>query len=545
MVMTSGNKDPEEWADIIGGKAYKKELAKKFKDENDTMKIAIVVDMWLTGFDVPSLATMYVYKPMKDHNLMQAIARVNRVFPEKAGGLIVDYVGIAAALKDAMKRYTKRDQSNYGNNDIKDRAYSEFKERLEICRDLLHGYDYSNFQHGSPAERARLIKGAVNHMIAPDKAIDCKDFIKNASLLRQAVTLCRSLLIGEERFEVGFMESVRTLIVRLQRPGKVTKREINQRIAALIEQSVTSDGVVNLFDEQSEFSLFDEKFMEEVRKMKEKNLAVKLLEDLIRGRVRTLTRSNLVTGELFSNRFSETLNRYINGLLSNEEVIQELLKMAQEMMKAEQQGNDLGLTNEEKAFYDALTRPQAVKDFYSNEQLVELTKELTDMLRKNRTIDWNRRESERANMRRLVKRLLKKYKYPPEEAENAMNIVLKQCEQWRGGTKHIRKNTTQRKILNGRKKKNDDLTMSFHIFFVNLPKRRKRTKRRRHPAYADTQKGGCKTHIARMSVSHGTLCRHSRHLRTGRRRARLHNEHDNDGRAARQHDRKRHTYQLT
>lgn len=226
VVMTSGNKDPEEWADIIDGKAYKKELAKKFKDENDTMKIAIVVDMWLTGFDVPSLATMYVYKPMKDHNLMQAIARVNRVFPEKAGGLIVDYVGIAAALKDAMKRYTKRDQSNYGNNDIKDRAYSEFKERLEICRDLLHGYDYSNFQHGSPAERARLIKGAVNHMIAPDKAIDCKDFIKNASLLRQAVTLCRSLLIGEERFEVGFMESVRTLIVRLQRPGKVTKREI-------------------------------------------------------------------------------------------------------------------------------------------------------------------------------------------------------------------------------------------------------------------------------------------------------------------------------
>lgn len=170
--------------------------------------------------------------------------------------------------------------------------------------------------------------------------------------------------------------------------------------------------------------------MEEVRKMKEKNRAVKLLEDLIRGRVRTLTRSNLVTGELFSNRFSETLNRYINGLLSNEEVIQELLKMAQEMMKAEQQGNDLGLTNEEKAFYDALTRPQAVKDFYSNEQLVELTKELTDMLRKNRTIDWNRRESERANMRRLVKRLLKKYKYPPEETENAMNIVLKQCEQW-------------------------------------------------------------------------------------------------------------------
>lgn len=430
VVMTSGNQDPEEWADIIGGKAYKKELAKKFKDENDPMKIAIVVDMWLTGFDVPSLATMYVYKPMKDHNLMQAIARVNRVFPEKAGGLIVDYVGIASALKEAMKRYTKRDQNNYGNNDIKERAYSEFKEKLEICRDLLHGYDYSKFHHGSPAERAQLIKGAVNFMIPPKKAEACKDFVKNASLLSQAVTLCRSLLVEEERFEVSFMESVRILIIRLQRPGKVSKKEINQRIAALIEQSVHSDGVVNLFDEQTEFSLFDEKFMEEVKKMKEKNLAVKLLEDLLRGRVRMLTRLNLVTGELFSNRFSETLNRYINGLLTNEEVIQELLKMAQEIKEAEQQGNDLGLTNEEKAFYDALIRPQAVKDFYSNEQLVSLTKELTDMLRNNRTIDWNRREAERANMRRLVKRLLKKYKYPPEEAEDAMNIVLKQCEQW-------------------------------------------------------------------------------------------------------------------
>lgn len=430
VVMTSGNQDPEEWADIIGGKAYKKELAKKFKDENDPMKIAIVVDMWLTGFDVPSLATMYVYKPMKDHNLMQAIARVNRVFPEKAGGLIVDYVGIAAALKDAMKRYTKRDQNNYGDNDIKKKAYSEFKEKLEICRDLLHGYDYSNFHHGTPAVRAQLIKGGVNFMIAPEKADACKDFIKNASLLRQAVTLCRSLLVEEERFEVSFMESVRILIIRLQNPGKITKKEINKRIAALIEQSVHSDGVVNLFDEQTEFSLFDEKFMEEVKKMKEKNLAAKLLEDLLRGRVRTMIRSNIVTGELFSNRFSETLNRYVNGLLTNEEVIRELLKLAQEMMEAEKQGNDMGLSNEEKAFYDALTRPQAVKDFYSNDQLVELTKDLTDMLRKNRTIDWNRREAERANMRRLVKRLLKKYKYPPEEAEDAMNVVLKQCEQW-------------------------------------------------------------------------------------------------------------------
>ena len=430
VVMTSGNHDPEEWADIIGGKAYKKELAKKFKDENDPMKIAIVVDMWLTGFDVPSLATMYVYKPMKDHNLMQAIARVNRVFPEKAGGLIVDYVGIAAALKDAMKRYTKRDRENYGNNDIKEKAYSEFKEKLEICRDLLHGYDFSKFHNGSPVERAQLIKGAVNFMMAPEKANDCKEFIKNASLLRQAVTLCRSLLVEGERFVVSFMESVRILILRLQNPGNITKKDINKRIIALIEQSVQSEGVVNLFDEQTEFSLFDERFMEELKKMKERNLAAKLLEDLLRGRIRAMIRTNIITGELFSSKFTETLNRYVNGLITNEEVIQELLKIAQEMMDAEKQGNDLGLSNEEKAFYDALTRPRAVKDFYSNDQLVALTKDLTDMLRRNRTIDWNRRESERANMRRLVKRLLKQYRYPPEGAEDAMNVVLKQCELW-------------------------------------------------------------------------------------------------------------------
>ena len=397
---------------------------------------------------------------MKDHNLMQAIARVNRVFPEKAGGLIVDYVGIAAALKEAMKRYTKRDRDNYGNNDIKEKAYSEFKEKLEICRDLLHGYDYSGllsertlaalgkeskpsllslaqcFHHGTPAVRAQLIKGAVNFLIAPEKAENCKAFIKNASLLRQAVTLCRSLLVEEERFEVSLMDSVRILIIRLQAPGKISKKEINKRVAALIEQSVQSDGVVDIF-KGAEFSLFDEKFMEEVKKMKEKNLAAKLLEDLLRGRVRTMNTINIVTGELFSNRFSETLNRYINGLLTNEEVIQELLKLAQEMMDAEKQGNELGLSNEEKAFYDALTRPQAVKDFYTNDQLVALTKDLTDMLRKNRTIDWNRRESERANMRRLVKRLLKKYKYPPEEAEDAMNVVLKQCEKWAENEIHL------------------------------------------------------------------------------------------------------------
>ena len=431
VVMTSGNQDPEEWHEIIGTKAYKKMLDKKFKDVNDEMKIAIVVDMWLTGFDVPSLATMYVYKPMRDHNLMQAIARVNRVFPDKAGGLIVDYIGIASALKEAMKRYTKRDRDHYANNDIKGKALDKFNELLEICRGLLHGYDYSGFHHGTPLQRAQIIKGAVNFFLAPSMEEKRKDFVKQSTLLKQSVTLCHSLLNEDQRFEVSFIDAVRILIIRFLAPNqKRNAKEINATIAQLIQQSVKSDGVVNLFDEQTEFSLFDEKFMDEVRRMKEKNLAEKLLESLMHDKIRQAIKINITTGEAFSDRFTELLNRYVKGLLTNEEVIQELLKMAKEMMDAEKQGNDLGLDKEEKAFYDALTKPDAVKDFYTNDQLVNLTHDLTDMLRKNRTIDWNRREAERANMRRLIKRLLKTYKYPPEEADNALETVLRQCELW-------------------------------------------------------------------------------------------------------------------
>ena len=430
VVMTSGNQDPEEWQKIIGSKSYKNELARKFKDLKSEMKIAIVVDMWLTGFDVPSLATMYVYKPMKGHNLMQAIARVNRVFPEKSGGLVVDYVGIAAALKSAMNTYTKRDRSRFGNNDINKTAFLKFQEHMEICRDQLFGFDYSKFQDGSQLEKANIIKGAVNFLMAVDKEEQRKEFVKNASLLHQSVTLCRSLLNVQQRFESGFMEAVRTLLNRLTAKGKISKREINERISNLIQQSVHSDGVVNLFDDKAEFSLFDEKFMEEVKQMKEKNIAAELLASLLKGRVKTYQRTNIVRSEQFSDLLTETLSRYLKGLITNEEVIQELLKLAQEMTSAENDGDKMGLSQEEKAFYDALTRPEAIRDFYENDQLVALTKELTETLRKNRTIDWSRRESARANMRRLVKRLLKKYNYPPEKAADALETVLRQCEQW-------------------------------------------------------------------------------------------------------------------
>lgn len=435
VVVTGSNNDPEEWNTIIGNKQYKKELAKKFKDNSDPMKIAIVVDMWLTGFDVPSLATMYVYKPMKSHNLMQAIARVNRVFQDKAGGLVVDYIGIAKALKDAMRDYTGRDRQNFGNLDIKETALFKFKEKLEVCRDIFHGYDYEKFHKGTDHDRAQLIKGGVNFIIAPDKEDKKQQFLKEAKLLHDAITLCRSLLNEETRFEAAFFETVRILLVRMTGKGKISKKEINERIGELLKQSVKSQGVINLFsDVKAEFSLFDAAFLEEISKMKEKNIAIELLKRLLAERVAMYKRTNLVQSEKFSELLNQALSSYLKGMLTNEEVIQELLKLAQTIAETESEKDNLGLNAEEKAFYDALTRPRAVQDFYTNEQLVEMTKELTEMLRKNRTIDWQKKESARAGMRRLVKRLLKKYKYPPEESENAMEVVLKQCEEWTDNT---------------------------------------------------------------------------------------------------------------
>ena len=431
VVMTGSNKDPEEWHDIIGNKQYKKELAKKFKDNNDPMKIAIVVDMWLTGFDVPSLATMYVYKPMSGHNLMQAIARVNRVFNDKAGGLVVDYIGIAKALKQAMHDYTVRDQKRFGNPDIKETALIKFQEKLEVCRDIFHGFDYSNFQSGTDNDRAQIIKGGVNFLMDSNKNDKMQLFQKESSLLHSSITLCRSLLNEQQRYEAAFFETVRILLSRMTGKGKVSKKEINARIGELIQQSVKSEGIINLFsDVKAEFSIFDTAFLEEISKMKEKNIAIELLKKLLAERVTIYQKTNLVQAEKFSDLLNRALSNYLKGLLTNEEVIQELLKLAAEISESENQGNELGLTAEEKSFYDALTKPRAVQDIYTNEQLVAMTNELTDDLRKNLTIDWEKKESAKAGLLRMIKRLLKKYKYPPEEAENALETVIHQCEQW-------------------------------------------------------------------------------------------------------------------
>ena len=434
VVMTESNKDPEEWRAIIGNKSHRKALAEEFKDDNSDMKIAIVVDMWLTGFDVQSLSTMYIYKPMKGYNLMQTIARVNRVFAGKEGGLIVDYVGIISALKQAMKDYTVRDKENYGDMDISHSAYPKFLEKLSICKDLFYGYDYSKFVNGTNLERSKAVSGAVNFILDVSKEKELKNFVKEALLLHQALSLCSSIVERDLRVEAAFFESVRVILSRISDSGsgkKISLQEMNSRINDLLKNSIKSEGVINLFSDFKEgFSIFDPEFMSEVSKMKEKNIAVKILESLISEQVRIYKKTNVVKSEKFSEIMQSIINRYINGMITNEKVIEELFDMAKQIMHEKSIGKELGLTDEELAFYDALTKPQAIKDRYKNDQLVAITKELTETLRKNRTIDWQKKETVRARMRSCVRHLLKRYKYPPSDLEYALETVIKQCEQW-------------------------------------------------------------------------------------------------------------------
>ena len=432
IVMTGSNSDPEEWKEFTGNKAFREGLAREFKDDDSEFKIAIVVDMWLTGFDVPSMSTMYIFKPMKGHNLMQAIARVNRVFKDKEGGLIVDYIGIASALKAAMKQYTVQDQKNYGNMDIAKTAYLKFQEKLGVCRELMYGFDYSDFlTTDSDLRRANLITGGVNFLTAPERQETKDNFLTEAYLMRQAYSLSKSIANADERREAAYFETVRSVLVKIEKPGAVSLREINAQVNELMKQSVQSDGVINLFtDVDKEFNLFNTAFMEEISKMPEKNLAIELLKKLIGEQVRVYQRTNLVKSKDFSEMLDRIVKQYLNGMITNEQVIEELMKMAESIANAHKEGNAMGLSDEELAFYDALTRPEAIKDFYSNDQLVALTKELTDSIKRSRTIDWEKKESARAGMRRMVKRLLKKYDYPPKDREDALNTIISQCELW-------------------------------------------------------------------------------------------------------------------
>ncbi len=437
VVMTTSNQDPEEWFEICGGTKHKHEMERKFKAENDPLKIAIVVDMWLTGFDVPSLATMYIFKPMSGHNLMQAIARVNRVCKGKEGGLVVDYIGIANALKRAMKDYTGRDQTNYGEMDIAMTALPKFEEKLRVCRDLLYGFSYkTNIFSGSKSSLATAIAEGTDWLLDPKHAQDKEDFIQQCQLMNQALSLCKSLVDERDQHEAAYFSVLRVQILRLEgrngRGGKgMSYAEFNKRINAIMEQTVKADGVINLFENDSvEISLFDEAFLQEIANMKQKNIALESLKRLIKEKVRSYQKTSVVKAEKFSEMLQKTLNGYLNGMLTNAEVIEELVKMAKEMLLDRSDADALGLSEEEMAFYDAITKPQAIKDFYDNDQLVAISRELTETMQKSATIDWQKKESARAGMRRAIKRLLKKYKYPPEEVSGALETVMAQCELW-------------------------------------------------------------------------------------------------------------------
>lgn len=428
VVLTHNNQDPEEWHEIIGNKAYREQLAIEFKNDDSELKIVIVVDMWLTGFDVPSMATMYIDKPMKGHNLMQAIARVNRVYKDKEAGLIVDYIGMAAELKTALNQYTKRDQDKVPDVGI---AYSICLGKLENMRDFFYGHDYRTFFENDDNARLLAIKEGVNFAFGFEEE-ERKDFIKEATALAQAECICRSLLDWQTKQEIEYFKCVKAGVCKIGGKGRITTNEINSRILTMLENAIEQDGVFNIFTEAGkknpEISLLSDEYMARIRKMKQKNLAAEMLRRLLEDNIRIFSRTGVVKAKLFSEKMQDVLKSYNNRLITSAEVIEELLNLSQEMKEAYEAGDEKGLSQEELAFYDALCADPEVLRKMEDKVLVDLAHELTDLIRKNRTVDWDKKESARAYMRTQVKHLLRKYKYPPEQVKGTMDIVIKQAE---------------------------------------------------------------------------------------------------------------------
>lgn len=428
VVLTSSNQDPEDWHDIIGNKAYRDGLMIEFKDNNSDFKIAIVVDMWLTGFDVPSMATMYIDKPMKGHTLMQAIARVNRVYQDKEAGLIVDYIGMAAELKAALNQYTKRDQDKVPDLGI---AYSIAMAKLEVMRDMFYGFNYSCFFGESDVQRLKVIADGVEFALGFEED-ESKEYIKEATALSQAETLCRSLMDDHDKKEIEFFKCVKAGLCKVGGKGKITSNEINARIVKMLEQAIEQDGVVNIFEQSGqknpEISLLSDEYMAQVRKMKHKNIAAEMLRSLLEDNIRVFARTGVVKAQLFSEKMQDVLKRYNNRMITSAEVIEELLNLSKEMAEAYAAGDEKGLSQEELAFYDALVADPEVLRNMEDSILVEMAHELTTLIQKSRTVDWDKKQSARAYMRTQIKHLLRKYEYPPEQAKNAIDTVIKQAE---------------------------------------------------------------------------------------------------------------------
>lgn len=427
VIMTGSASDKALLRPHIYPKQVKKRLEKRFKDPKDPLQLVIVRDMWLTGFDAPCVHTLYVDKPMKGHNLMQAIARVNRVFKDKQGGLVVDYIGIANELKAALKEYTASNGRGKPTVDAAE-AWSVLEEKLDVLRGMLHGFDYSDFATSSH----KLIAGAANHVLGIQDGK--KRFADTALAMSKAFSLCCTLDEAKAvREEVAFLQAVKVLLTKRDISAKKrSDEEKEQAIRQIIGQAIVSDQVVDIFDavglDKPNIGLLDDEFLAEVRNLPERNLAVELLERLLEGEIKTRFASNLVQQKKFSELLSNVVTRYQNRSIETAQVMEELVEMAKKFREAAKRGDDLGLTDDEIKFYDALANNEAAVLELGDETLKKIAHELTDNLRKNISIDWSKRESVRASLRLMVKRILRKYKYPPDMADDAVQLVLQQAE---------------------------------------------------------------------------------------------------------------------
>jgi type I restriction enzyme R subunit len=428
--MTGSASDPVDWQPHIRNKARREALANRFRDAADPLRVVLVRDMWLTGFDAPSLHTMYVDKPMRGHGLMQAIARVNRVFKDKPGGLVVDYLGLAHELKAALATYTESGGTGRTALD-QDEAVAVMIEKYEICCGLFHGFDWSKWASGTPQERLGLLPAAQEHILQQENGKDrCLRAVRDLSqAFALAVPHEEALHI---RDDVAFFQAVQAVLAK-RAPGDARpEEELDHAVRQIISRAVAPEGVVDIFSaaglEKPDISILSEEFLAEVRGLPQKNLAVELLRKLLQGELRTRRRQNVVQARSFAEMLEQTIRRYQNRAIEAAQVIEELIQLAQDMRQANTRGEVLGLSEDELAFYDALETNDSAVQVLGDATLRAIAQELVRTVRANVTIDWTLRENVRAQLRVLVKRILRKHGYPPDKQEKATQIVLEQAE---------------------------------------------------------------------------------------------------------------------
>jgi type I restriction enzyme R subunit len=431
VVMTGSASDSEEWQAHVRTKARREELAKRFKDPKDPFKIVIVRDMWLTGFDAPSLHTMYVDKPMHSHTLMQAIARVNRVYKDKPGGLIVDYLGIADELRRAMANYTE--SGGTGNTAVdQEVAVKVLLEKYEICRDMYHGFNYTAWKTGDLVQKLNLLPQAQEHILQQDDGK--RRYMNVVSELTKAFALSvphdSAMKI---RDDVGFYQAVRTALTKQDIEGEEVKHDLQDAaIRQLVSRAVSSDKIIDIFAatglKRPDVSILSDEFLNEVKKVPQKNLAIETLKKLLSDEIKTHSRKNLVQSKKFSEMLEDTINKYRKKVISSIEVLNALFGLATEMRESYKKGEELGLSVEEMAFYDALEVNDSAVKLLGDEVLRDIALELVTTVRKNVSIDWTVKENVRAKLRVMIKRVLRKHGYPPDKQEKATETVLSQAE---------------------------------------------------------------------------------------------------------------------